>query len=264
VLVLVPVLALAALVTVVLVLRKRMKSGIGKSLAIGCSILALGGLMLVVLVVGGLFFLRSSKVQKLEQAAEERVQQEKLAVEHAAPTFGPTIERVLQSRLEGTTNWFLDLETGNILMPPPELALSLVRRTLEAIPGTRALQFTDWVQRTGVDVAVYGPEAFETLGGIWKPTHGQSYEDWDDLEALTPAQTRAAIRAEEKQPTWGGRPELSGIGPKSVLYRDFSVNYFFKTREGNLGVLQVVGQDKASGGLKLRYKLVQPAAPLTR
>jgi hypothetical protein len=188
------------------------------------------------------------------------VQQEKLAVERAAATFGPVIERVLWSRLEGTTNWFLDFETGNILMPPPELAQSLVRRTLEAIPGTRALQFTDWVRRTGVDLAVYGPEAFETLGGIWKPTHGQSYEDWDDLEALTPGQTLAAIRAEEKQPTWSGRPELSGIGPKSVLHRDFSVNYFFKTRAGTLGVLQVVGKDKASGGLKVRYRLLNPPA----
>ena len=274
--VLVPVLALAALVAVVLILRKRMKPGTGKSVVIGCSILALGGLMLVLLVVGGFFSLRWSKAQKVEQAQEQLVQQAKLAAERwhterqattgevASPAFGPVIERVLQSRLEGTTNWFLDFETGNILMPPPELAESLVRGTLEAIPGTRAMQFTDWVQRSGVDLAVYGPEAFETLGGIWKPTHGATYEDWDDLEALTPAQTLVAIRAEEKQPTSSGQPKLSGIGPKSVLYRDFSVNYFFKTREGSLGVLQVVGKDKVSGGLKLRYKLVTSATPLAR
>jgi len=172
--------------------------------------------------------------------------------------FGPVIEQVLYSRLEGTTNWFLDFETGKVLMPPPGLAESLVRRQLESIPATRAMQFTDWVKRTGVDLAVYGPTAIETLGGIWMSAHGPTYKDWDDLAVLTPAQTLTAILAPERQETWSGRPELPGIGPKTVLSRDYSANYFFKTRDGTFGVLQLVGRDKTSGGLKLRYKMLRP------
>jgi LysM repeat protein len=277
-------LILAVMGTVLFLAIKKWKSGTGKAIAIGCGVLVLGAFLVLALLLLLFFGFRqqdrvnsynpemvaakaqaeaqmaAARTRAEVQMAEAKARAEKLQAQATADAnlnFGPVIERVLHSRLEGTTNWFLDFETGKVLMPPPELAESLVRPQLESIPGTRAIQFTDWVKRTGVDLAVYGPEAFETLGGIWVQTHGPTYEDWDDLEALTPAQTVTAIRAEEKQPTWSGRPELSGIGSKSVLYRNFSVNYFFKTRDGTLGVLQVVGKDAASGGLKLRYRLLQ-------
>jgi len=263
------VVTLAVALGLVLLVRKS-KSGPGKVIGIGCAVLLVGGVFVLLLAVGGLVWFRVQREESVrravhaEQANLEAIKAQVLQAAEAREVsssnliFGPVIERVLSSRLEETTNWFLDLESGNTLMPPSELAESLVRQQLESMPGTRAAQFADWVKRTGADLAVYGPEAFETLGGTWVRTHGATYQDWDDLEVLTPAQALSAIRAEEKQPTWFGRPELSGIGSKSILSRSFSVNYFFRTREGTLGVLQVLGRDETSGGLRLRYKLAQP------
>jgi tRNA A-37 threonylcarbamoyl transferase component Bud32 len=181
--------------------------------------------------------------------------------------FGPVMERIVQTRLSGTTNWFLDLESGQFFMPPPELAELLTSatgpRSLEGLPGTRQEQFADWANKTGVDLLVWGPTSLQTVGGIWVKTHGPSYENWDDLDWQQPAAARRAIQdCEEEMRRLSPQERASryGIGPHTVLARNFSVIYFFKTQQGTIGVLQIAGTNSNPTGMKIRYKLVLSAS----
>jgi tRNA A-37 threonylcarbamoyl transferase component Bud32 len=185
----------------------------------------------------------------------------------AAIEFGPVMERIVQTRLSGTTNWFLDFESGQFFMPPPELAELLTSatgpRSVEGLPGTRREQFADWANKTGVDLLVWGPTSLQTVGGIWVQTHGPSYENWDDLDWQQPAAARRAIQdfeEEMRRLSPQERASRFGIGPHTVLARDFSVIYFFKTQQGTIGVLQIAGTNSNPTGMKIRYKLVLSAS----
>jgi hypothetical protein len=51
----------------------------------------------------------------------------------------------------------------------------------------------------------------------------------------------------------GSPVEMSGKG-------ELPATYLFKTREGGMGVLQIVGFTNNPSGVKIRYKLVQTAS----
>ncbi len=177
------------------------------------------------------------------------------------PVFGPVIERVIAQAQRGATNWFLNLKTGELLTPPQSLADELAVRpgslNLESLPRNRAEQFADWAKKAGADLLVYGAKNLEMLGGFSVPAHGNNYANWDDLDVLTPRQARESIQPFEKSPQPAEDFRLFGLQPRGVLTREQSVNYFFKTRDGALGVLQIVGPVTAPPGVKIRYKLVQ-------
>ena len=119
--------------------------------------------------------------------------------------------------------------------------------------------------------------------GVFPIAHGNSSTNWDDWEGLTPEQVRAAVEVVE----WTRRatdaqlrglpapppPEPGGVynsatqldsrepgGPiVNLLAREQSVTWFFKTREGATGVLQIAGFSENPGSAKIRYKLVKPS-----
>jgi hypothetical protein len=49
-----------------------------------------------------------------------------------------------------------------------------------------------------------------------------------------------------------------------LLTREQSATWFFKTREGGMGILQITGFTDNPRGVKIRYKLVQPSASLVK
>ncbi|MCU0787796.1 MAG: hypothetical protein MUC91_06335 [Verrucomicrobia bacterium] len=181
--------------------------------------------------------------------------------------FGPVIERLVPLAFPGTTNWFLDLETGTMLMPPPEFADAVTGRndllSWDNLTVTRKEQFAEWAKATGADLFVYAQETLETIGGIWVLAHGPTPESWDDLDALTLAQSEAVIARMERSQKDSERMERFGLGPRRMLHPSQSVNYFFKTRDGTLGVLQLAGTSDNPRGVKLRYKLVLNANSAT-
>jgi hypothetical protein len=78
-------------------------------------------------------------------------------------------DRVIQFRENGSTNAFLDLDTGDLMTPPPDIA-----RAIEARKGQPLLtwggsnderQFVDWVRREGVDMWLHGPKGLRVAGG---------------------------------------------------------------------------------------------------
>ena len=116
--------------------------------------------------------------------------------------------------------------------------------------------------------------------GVFALAHGDSSTNWENWDELKPEQVRTAVEACD----WNRRatlalshgesappaPKSAGIyhsatqldsrepgGPAvSLLTRDQSAAWFFKTREGAMGVLQI---ENFTGGraAKIRYKLIQ-------
>jgi len=205
--------------------------------------------------------------------------------------FGPVIERDLQARITGT-NQFLDLDSQQVLTPAPEIMDAMQPRldedssrawsALDISPNSRRFQYLTWLKENGVDLMFAGDGKLIGFDGLFPIAHGNTSTNWDDWDSLTPDQARAAVAVVD----WGRRaadarlhnkpippaPKSGGIynsaaqldsreagGPVvNLLTRDQSVNWFFKTREGRLGILQLVSLTNDPSAVRIRYKLVQP------
>jgi hypothetical protein len=207
-------------------------------------------------------------------------------------TFGPVIERELQARATGT-NQFLNLETQQLLTPPSEIVSVLSSpggdnaaawEALGIPQESRRYQYIRWLQESGVDLMFAGDGKLIGFDGIFPIAHGNSSTNWDDWDGLTPEQVRTAVAVVDwsrhaTQAQLLGQPpppapKAGGVynsamqvdsrepgGPVvSVLTRDQSVNWYFKTRAGRLGLLQIVGFSGNPSVARIRYKLVQSAS----
>ena len=111
--------------------------------------------------------------------------------------------------------------------------------------------------------------------------HGNSSTNWDDWDGMTPELVRNAVAVVEwsrrandamshgqsapPAPRPGGNfssaMQLTSQQPGgplvNVLTRDQSVTWFFKTREGRLGVMQLVSFTDDPPMAKIRYKLLE-------
>ncbi len=217
----------------------------------------------------------------------------------AAPTlaFGPVIERVIQARETGT-NSFLNLETGELLAPPSEVtnALAAVQPTdmrrdnmerrwqgLDILENTRPFRYLRWLRESGADLMFNGNGQVIAFDGNFATAHGESYTNWDDWAGLSPEDTRAAVEtvANATRNVNGGTTSITlstnstgitytsaqnlyslrgGVSTTCLLTREQSATWFFKTRQGRVGILQIAGFTENPRGVKIRYKLVQNGA----
>ncbi|HKI69000.1 MAG TPA: carboxypeptidase-like regulatory domain-containing protein, partial [Verrucomicrobiae bacterium] len=116
----------------------------------------------------------------------------------------------------------------------------------------------DWIKQSGAALLLYGHSgAIETLGGTYREVHGSNYETWDNWDALTAAQAREALNALAGSQVPADQTRNHGLGPTGVIARDQSANWFFRTRNGTLDILQIAGQNAHPPGVKIRYKLVE-------
>ena len=204
-------------------------------------------------------------------------------------TFGPVIERELQARATGT-NQFLNLATQQLLTAPPEIASVLnslggddsrVWEALDIPQDSRRFQYVRWLQESGADLMFAGDGKLVGFDCIFPIAHGNSSTNWDDWDGLTPEQVRTAVavvnwsRLATQAQLLGQpvppAPKAGGVyksasqldsrepgGPiVNVLTRDQSVNWYFKTRAGRMGLLQIVGFSGNPSVARIRYKLVQ-------
>lgn len=205
--------------------------------------------------------------------------------------FGPVIERELRARQAGI-NQFLDLDTEQLLTPSPAISNVLAAsqpgddenrlwQALDIPADSGRFQYISWLRESGADLMFSGDGKIIGFDGVFPIAHGDNSTNWDDWEGLTPEQVRAAVevvdwtrRAADAQlrglpaPT---PPEAGGVfnsaaqldsrepgGPiVNLLAREQSVTWFFKTREGGTGVLQIGGFAENPGIAKIRYKLVK-------
>jgi predicted Ser/Thr protein kinase len=206
-------------------------------------------------------------------------------------TFGPVIERELQARWAGT-NQFLNLVTGQLLTPPSDVTNVLTGSPQErdlfwrglAIPADSSrFRYISWLRESGADLMFDGNGQIIGFDSIFALAHGDSSTNWDNWDSLTPAQVQSAAavidwtrRAAQAQshgqpappvPSPGGTynsasqldSSATGGPVVNLLTRDQSVNWFFKTRSGGIGVLQLVSFTYNPPSAKIRYKLVQPS-----
>jgi len=154
-------------------------------------------------------------------------------------SFGPAIERVVSDDRAGK-DWFIDLDKGALHTPPAELDKQ-----------RKPEQMLQWAQRQGIDASgVKAGQGF--LLGIDLQVAAIDGASWDDVD---PARVAAAIGGRTQPPVKDAKDQppvmVGGAG------QDASVLYGFRTREGGMGVLQVIGVTADPKGLKIRYKLLQ-------
>jgi len=201
--------------------------------------------------------------------------------------FGPVLEQELQSG----SRQFLNLGTQQLLELPDGIADILkdlhherVWQTLDIPRDSRAYQYIRWLQENSVDLISDGNGKIMGFDGLFAIAHGNDSTNWDDWAALTPEQVHDAVEMVDWElrasaaSTHGlavPAPPATGVNYRSaivldsrdvggpvvnLLTPDQSVNWFFKTRAGLMGVLQLVNANGSPSVTKIRYKLLQPAA----
>jgi len=142
-----------------------------------------------------------------------------------ADVFGPVIERVVESAVSGKSA--IDLDTGKLYTGP-----QVVKELNE---------LDHWMKATGVDALGMTGPAVRGLGGF-------------DMVALAVENDRWNVSVAELKATLvtgkPGTPQMIGKG-------ELPASYLFKTREGGMGVLQIVGFSDTPQGVKIRYKLAR-------
>ncbi len=149
-------------------------------------------------------------------------------------SFGPVIERVVNDDKTGS-DWMIDLDTGKVYTPPAELD---PEKNSQADTG----KLMAWVRQRGIDATGIKAQGGE-LRFIERVLAVVDKASW---ESVTQQQVRDAL-AEVVDPS------------DKALVGD--TLYAFRTREGGVGVLQLVGpggEDHPS--VKIRYKLISGTA----
>ncbi len=152
-------------------------------------------------------------------------------------SFGPVIERVLGLRQE-SAECFFDFDTGNLFSVPSALS-----EDSSVFQGANP-----WIARSGIDIC----------GGASKGLAPSS-----QLHPSLTAFNFGVIRVSG----WNvGEPELKRrirfLNPidRIAMGKTSPATYLFRTREGGMGMLQIVGFSESPPGVKIRYKMVQQAA----
>jgi hypothetical protein len=117
------------------------------------------------------------------------------------------LERVIQARQTGT-NSFLNLNTGELFTPPPDVtnALAAIQPTdlqvnnterrwqgLDILDNTQPFRYITWLRESGADLMFNGNGQIIAFEGDFAIAHGASSTNWDDWSELSPEMTRAAV-----------------------------------------------------------------------
>jgi hypothetical protein len=157
------------------------------------------------------------------------------ALTAASAKFGPVIETVLPGANENERAQILNLETGHALPEP----------LFEAF-GFRADAIITWIRTNGLDISCSvwsNLAACTTYEMILVPVERKC---WDETTA------EELVHNPALAPRHAPRRLL-------VLARNRPDTYLFRTGEGTLGMLRLDGLSKDGRGVKIRYKLINPA-----
>jgi beta-lactamase regulating signal transducer with metallopeptidase domain len=172
-------------------------------------------------------------------------------------TLGPVIERVINN-WNNTRNCGLDLETGRVH--------SRHKRDRNSVPFPNPEQI--WWRDHNVDLRVLSVgHALEDEGmfpdflvqGLDLQVIRVDDKLWSDADAATIAAeaTKAGPTTSDADNTGGLGDTVSSMAPPS----GFPACYAFRTRDGNVGLVRIVGYSKETHAATIRYRLVHPADP---
>ena len=154
--------------------------------------------------------------------------------------YGPVIEIVLPAaKAKGAVD-ILDLETGRALLQPP---FEYFNSGADAIMA--------WIRSHHLDISCSvwsGGAACVTYDMTLVAVEGKCWEETTEEELL-------------------GNPALAPGLPSPrrllVLGPDRSDTYLFRTGQGTLGILRIVGLSQHIPGVNICYKLINPAKSLS-
>ncbi len=152
------------------------------------------------------------------------------ALSPQALSFGPVIERVVPDH-----DWF-DLDSGTII-------------PADVIPDHAEEAVVDyWIHKTGADFKASVSDHSLLARGCGLLDGSEQGIQWESATPETVADLISKERADKVVETIGIRPTDKPPATSA-----------FCTREGRLGLLQITGFTENPRGVKIRYKLVQPA-----
>ena len=191
-----------------------------------------------------------------EVAESEVPERNASAVSVQAMSFGPVIERVVYDPDATPQDCFIDLNTGKLVSIPddPDLKARIRTHLLTAIDK----EVRSWQSGKGVDatatvamangkVIQCGLKAVHLIAGR---VANEAWEKW------TPDQVKDNPGIDSS--SWRFIPGTAELN----LNTDgtFPATWIFRTDEGGIGILQIIGSTESQRGVKIRYKLVQTPA----
>jgi hypothetical protein len=165
---------------------------------------------------------------------------EAMTLRGASGKFGPMMEIVLRAAKTDSPPEITNLETGRPLVQPSTESFN-----------SRADAIMGWILSHGLDISCNvwsGGAACVTYDMTVVPVESKYWEKSTEDELL-------------------GNRELAPVShaPRRllVLGHDRPDTYMFRTGEGTLGMLRIVGLSEHGNGVKIRYKLINPAGLLS-
>lgn len=157
-----------------------------------------------------------------------------LAPGGGAGTGSGGFSAVVELELPAAGTSFIDLEAGEVVPVPPEMQGNTDREKWMA-----------WSAENSVDLSVRAAGENCYLGYIDACLLSTSNTRWESLSAALLARNRAL---EEGEP---------GLGNFQHKKDEMPVTYLFKTREGSLGLVQLVGFGEKHQSVKIRFKRME-------
>jgi len=158
-----------------------------------------------------------------------------MALSGPGAKFGPIMEMDLAAAKSDGLGEISDLETGRALVQPPAEHFNSNARTIMA-----------WIRSNGLDISCFvwpGGAACVTYDMTVIPVEGKCWEKTTEQELLAnPALARGRHAPRRLLVLGDNRPDT----------------YIFRTGEGTVGMLRIVGLSQHGRGVKLRYKLINP------
>ena len=184
--------------------------------------------------------------------------------------FGPVIEQVVRDWSESLVDSVIDFDSGKLFSTPKELPLKPGES-----PASKKQAGEAWVRANGIDACggvrllkVLQPAkevpprsdaaqpfvlsvhvGLEGLDMFATPT---ANDGWDHL-------TRVDIQSRMAQAKLDNR-RLPKLKDDMSTSGQFPATFLFETREGGMGILQIVGFTEKPKGVRIRYKLLRDSA----
>jgi len=149
--------------------------------------------------------------------------------------FGPVMEITLPAAKSESTPEITDLETGRALVQP----------SVESF-NSRADAIMGWVRSHGLDISC----------NVW--SGGATCVTYDMTVVSVESKCWEKTTSEELAANAALSPVRHAPRRLLVLGQDRPDTYVFRTGEGTLGMLQIVGLNEDGRGVKIRYKLIKP------
>ena len=190
---------------------------------------------LITIVVSGVFLTIAASFWPEQRSESEH---RRMALTGAKGKFGPLIDTILPSAENEQPLEILDLETGKALLLAP------------FDPESRADEIVAWIRSNGLDVS----------SCVWP--NGAACITYDMTIIAVDRKCWDETTADELRDHPALAPERHSPRRLLVLGSNKADTYMFRTGDGTLGMLRILGLSDNKQGVRVCYKLINPGQSL--